>query len=187
MSIATEIARLQGLKDDARAKLLALGVIADSGADLADCVGALEDIANRAAVSATLDIVSPEYTVPEGYHNGTGKVSIVPETKSATPGASPQDITPSTGKVLSKVTVGAIPGTMADVSGVTAIEADVLATKIFVKANKSQVAGTMVNNGAINGQFNGTTVTEYTVPQGYHSGAGKVQLDGTIEAALAAI
>lgn len=186
MSIATEITRLQGERNDLRTKLVALE-LATGTDDLEDLVTAVEGIVNRAAISATLDISTQEYTVPGGYHNGAGKVKIVPEEKSATPGASSQDITPSAGKVLSKVVVGAIPSNMADVSGVTAVEADVLATKIFVKANKTQVAGTMVNNGAVNGQFNGTTVTQYTVPAGYHSGAGKVQLDGTIEAALAAI
>ena len=187
MSIATEITRLQGLKGDIRTKLIALGVTSNPSATLDDCADALDGIVNRAAVDATIDIATPTYTVPAGYHNGSGAVKLVPEVKSATPSASAQDITPSAGKVLSKVTVNAIPSTMADVSGVTAVEADVLATKVFVKANKASVAGTMVNNGAVSGSFNGTTVTQYTVPVGYHNGSGKVQLDGTIEAALAAI
>ena len=47
--------------------------------------------------------------------------------------------------------------------------------------------GTMANNGAVAATINGTTVTSYTIPKGYHSGSGTVSLDGTIEAALAAL
>jgi hypothetical protein len=187
MSIATEITRLQGLRNTIRAKLLALGLISDSAADLSDCIGAVDGLTNNAAVSATLDISAQEYTVPQGYHNGAGKISIIPEEKTATPGGAAQEITPSTGKVLSKVTIAAIPGNMADVSGVTAEAADVLANKIIVTASKQQVAGTMINNGAVGATINGTTVSSYTVPAGYHNGGGTVSLDGTIEAALAAI
>ncbi|MBO7697230.1 MAG: hypothetical protein J6Y28_04205 [Acholeplasmatales bacterium] len=44
-------------------------------------------MANNGAVSKTLDATSGNqtYTVPAGYHNGSGTVSIVLETKSATP------------------------------------------------------------------------------------------------------
>ena len=65
---------------------------------------------DNGAVSRTLDTsTTTSYTVPAGYHNGSGTVSITTETKSATPSTSAQDITPSRGKVLSKVTVEAIP------------------------------------------------------------------------------
>ena len=109
------------------------------------------------------------------------------EEKSVTPGASSQQITPSTGKVLSKVTVAAIPGNLADVSGVTATASDVLATKIIVNASGEQVAGTMPNNGAVSGTINGMITSSYTIPEGYHNGSGTVTLTGEIEAALAAI
>jgi len=58
---------------------------------------------NNGAVSATLDTSTTSYTVPAGYHNGSGKVSITLETKAASAAG---DITPTSGKVLSKVTVG---------------------------------------------------------------------------------
>ena len=42
---------------------------------------------NNGAVSASLDATTGKqsYTVPAGYHNGSGTVSITLETKSATP------------------------------------------------------------------------------------------------------
>ena len=69
----------------------------------------------------------------------------------------------------------------------TAGAADVLASKIIVNADGEEIAGTMANNGAVSATINGTTVTSYTIPAGYHSGAGTVSLDNTIETALAAI
>lgn len=59
---------------------------------------------NIGTVNKTLDATSnnQSYTIPAGKHSGSGTVSIVLETKSATPSTSSQDITPTTGKVLSK-------------------------------------------------------------------------------------
>ena len=143
---------------------------------------------NNGAVSKTLDATSSNqtYTVPAGYHNGSGTVSITLETKSVTPTSSAQDVTPTSGKVLSKVTVNAIPSPYFDVSGVNAAAGDVLTGKTIVAANGATVNGSMPNNGAINATIDGLTNTSYTVSAGYTSG-GTVSLDDTIETALEAI
>lgn len=55
---------------------------------------------------------SQNYTIPKGYHNGNGKVTvsaIATQTKTVTPSKSIQTVTPDSGKYLSKVTVNAIP------------------------------------------------------------------------------
>lgn len=75
MSIATEISRLQGLRNALRTKLVALG-LAQSTAVLADCVEAVEGIENRGAVTGTISTKAGAYPVPQGYHNGAGRVSI---------------------------------------------------------------------------------------------------------------
>ena len=75
MSIATEINRLQGLRNALRTKLVALG-LAQSTAALADCVEAVEGIENRGAVTGSIADKSTPYSVPAGYHNGSGTVSI---------------------------------------------------------------------------------------------------------------
>lgn len=141
---------------------------------------------NNGAVSKTLDTTTTSYTVPKGYHNGSGKVSITTETKTATPTKSAQDITPTSGKVLSKVTVAAIPAAYQDVSSVDAAAADVLDGKKIVTADGEVVTGAMPNNGAIAETMDGLTVTSVTIPAGYTSG-GTVTLDSSIEEALAAI
>lgn len=154
----------------------------------ADGVTQAGTMPDNGAVEKVLDATTgnQEYTVPAGKHSGTGKVSVVLETKSATPAEAAQDITPTKGKVLGKVTVGAIPDKYKDVSGVTAGAADVLDGKFIVLADGSKVEGTMANNGAISKTIDGLTQTSVDIPAGYTSG-GTVNLTDDIENALAAI
>lgn len=142
---------------------------------------------NNGAVDKTLDVTTITYTIPKGYHSGSGKVQIVLETKTVTPTKSAQEITPTAGKVLSKVTVGAIPAAYQDVTGVTATAGTVLDGSYFVNSSGTKVEGTMPNKGAVAGSIDGLTTTSYTIPAGYHNGSGKVSLTNDIENALAAI
>ena len=145
------------------------------------------EMINNGAVDKTLDVTTITYTVPKGFHSGSGKVKIVLETKNVTPTKSAQKITPTAGKVLSEVTVEAIPDKYQDVSGVTATAANVLDNNYFVDKTGAVVEGTMPNKGAVNATIDGLTQLSYTIPAGYHSGAGKVSLTSDIENALAAI
>lgn len=113
-------------------------------------------------------------------------MKIVLEEKSATPSKSAQTITPTAGKVISKVTVAAIPDAYQDVTGVTATAAHVLDGDVFVDAEGTAVEGTMPNNGAISATIDGLSQTSYTVAAGYTSG-GTVSLTSDIETALSAI
>ena len=140
---------------------------------------------NNGAVTKTLDTTTTSYTVPKGYHNGSGKVSIATETKSATPTKSTQTIKPSTGKVLSQVTVAAIPAEYITTTDANATAANILDDKTAY-VNGTKVTGTMPNNGATGAEIDGLTVTSYTIPAGYTSG-GTVSLTSDIEEALAAI
>lgn len=145
------------------------------------------EMVNNGAVDKTLDVTTITYTVPKGYHSGTGKVKLVLETKTVTPTKSAQDITPTAGKVLSKVTVEAIPDKYQDVSGVTATAANVLDGTYFVDKTGALVEGTMPDKGAVTATIDGLTTTSYTIPAGKHNGSGKVSLTSDIENALAAI
>ena len=140
---------------------------------------------NNGSVKKTIDIATPSYTVPKGYHDGTGVINLVAETKSATPTKKAQTVEASTGKVLSSVTVEAIPAKFQDVTAVTATADKVLTGSDFVDSTGNVVAGTMVNNGAITKTLD-TKTTSYTVAGGYTSG-GTVSLTNDIETQLAAI
>ena len=140
---------------------------------------------NNGAVRKTLDGTTISYTIPKGYHSGNGTVKIVLETKTVTPTKSAQDITPTSGKVLSKVTVAAIPDKYVDTTSATATAGDILTGKTAYVGG-AKVPGTMPNNGAVDATIDGLTTTSYAVPAGYTSG-GTVSLTNDIETALAAI
>lgn len=140
---------------------------------------------NNGAVAKTLDATTPSYTVPAGYHSGTGSVNIVPETKSVTPTKSSQSITPTAGKVLTSVSVGAIPENFIDTTDATAAATDILSGKSAYVGGK-KVDGSMSNNGETGGTIDGITTTSLSIPAGYTSG-GAVSLDDSIEEALAGI
>ena len=146
---------------------------------------------DNGAVTQKLDATTGKqsYTIPAGYHSGSGTVSITLEERSATPAPNAQTITASTGKVMSKVTVNAIPAKYGDTTGDDAVAANLLSGKkahTIVNGAATQITGTMANNGAINTTIDGLVTTSYTIPAGYTSG-GSVSLDDTIETALAAI
>lgn len=71
-----------------------------------------------------------------------------------------------------------------DSTDATAAVAEILSGKTAY-ARGSKLTGTMKNNGAVNGVIS-TVAGEYTVPQGYHDGAGKVKIDETEQAKLIA-
>lgn len=142
---------------------------------------------NNGTVDKTLDATTVTFTIPKGFHSGTGTVKIVLETKTVTPTKTQQKITPTAGKVLSEVTVAPIPDAYQDVTGVTAGANDVVYGKKIVDATGAVVDGAMQDNGTVNAEIDGLTTTSYTIPAGKHSGSGKVTLTNDIETALAAI
>ena len=181
MSVASEIARIQGDKSVIRTKLVALG-LAESSDGLDDLAAAIEGITDRGGVQAQVK-EGETYTVPKGYHDGTGTVSGISgggnyslQSKSVTPSRSQQQVTPDAGYYgLSDVTVDAIPTSLQDVSTVTAGAGDVLSGKVIVDSGGKQVAGTMVSNGAVSKTLDAEE-TSYSIPKGYHTGAGKVSI-----------
>lgn len=142
-------------------------------------------MANNGAVSKTLDATTKSYTVPAGYHSGTGSVSITTEEKTATPTKSPQDIAPTSGKVLAKVVVEAIPAQYVDTKDATAAAGDILTGK-SAYVGGAKIDGSMPNNGDTTGTFDGLTTESYQIPAGYTTG-GSVSLTSDIMDALASI
>lgn len=217
MSVQSEITRITGLKDRIGDKLTELGVITEEETMLEEYTEALEGVTDNGGVSGSISTKAGVYTVPKGYHDGTGKVQIAAteqqkivasniksgvtilgvagtysgeaaklQSKTVTPTKSQQTVSADEGyDALSSVVVNAIPNNYQDTTGATAVAGDVLTGKVFITST-GKVTGTMANNGAVSGSV-GLTEDEYTIPAGYHSGTGKVTLNGDIEAALAAI
>lgn len=75
MSTATEITRLQNARNTIRDKLIDLG-LANSTAKLDVLATAVDGIVNNGAVSAEVT-EGAAYTIPAGYHNGSGTVTGV--------------------------------------------------------------------------------------------------------------
>ncbi len=143
---------------------------------LADGTVTTGTMPNNGSVSRTLDVTTVSYTIPKGYHNGSGTVKITLETKTVTPTKSSQDITPTSGKVLSKVTVDPIPDNYIDTTDADAVAGNILAGKTaYVGGVK--VTGEMPNNEAVSKTLDATTDNQsYIVPVGYHSGTGTVNI-----------
>ena len=172
--------------DTTDADAVAANILIDKTAYV-DGVKVTGTMADNGAVSKTLDASTSNqtYTVPAGYHDGKGSVKIVLETKTATPTKTAQNITPTAGKVLSKVTVNAIPANYIDTTDADAVAANILIDKTaYVDGVK--VTGTMADNGSATATMDGLTTTSVTIPAGYTTG-GTVSLTNAIETALAAI
>ena len=71
-----------------------------------------------------------------------------------------------------------------DTSDDTATAAEILATKT-AHARGTALTGSMPNNGAVSGTIS-TLNGDYTVPQGYHDGSGKVAISATEKSKIVA-
>ncbi len=88
-------------------------------------------MSNQGAKTSTLTTNGSSYTIPAGYHNGSGKVTA--------------NITNLTaGNIKTGISVGGVTGTFKGLGNATA--AQVLAGKTFSTASLSNATGTMVDN-----------------------------------------
>ena len=149
-------------------------------------------MANNGAVNQTL-AANGTYTIPAGYHDGTGKVTQSLTGKDAatyTPGTSDQTIAANqwlTGtqtikgdanlvstNIKSGVSIFGVSGNsnVVDTSAGDATAAQILSGK-KAYVDGALVTGSMANNGAVAPSALNAGGS-YTIPAGYHNGSGKV-------------
>ena len=125
------------------------------------------------AVSITASTTDIVKTSADDYSNGfITKVTVSPtpsEEKTATPSNTTQTVTPTAGKLLSKVTVNAIPSPYFDTSGVTATAGTVLKDYKFVNSSGTTVTGTIVSRGDASATLS-TSTRSKTLSAGYYTG-----------------
>lgn len=147
---------------------------------------------NRGKITQSLDI-NGSYTIPEGYHDGTGVVSQSVATKGAqtyTPGTAAQTIASGqyltgtqtiagdadliSANIKSGVNIFGVAGkaSVVDTADATIVAGDVLSGKTGYK-DGAKITGSMTNRGAVTNTIT-TQGGSYTIPSGYHSGSGKV-------------
>lgn len=91
------------------------------------------------------------------------------------------------GKTAHDKTGAEVEGTCtydADTSDATAAAAEILETKTAY-VDGAKVTGSMPNRGAVTGTIS-TKAGQYTIPQGYHDGSGKVGISSTEQAKIIA-
>ena len=125
------------------------------------------------AVSITASTTDIVKTSAGDYSNGfITKVTVSPtpsEEKTVTPANTTQTVTPTKGKLLSKVTVNAIPSPYFDTSGVTATASTVLEGYKFVNSSGTTVTGTIVSRGDASATLS-TSTRSKTLSAGYYTG-----------------
>lgn len=149
---------------------------------------------DNGAVNQTLSTTKTSYTVPAGYHNGSGKVQVSLETKTVTPISTSVTITPTSGKLFSSVTVNPIPNNYMDVFDATVTAEDILENQVAYGLDDEKgdgrgkrIVGTMPNNGVVRLTIDGLTVTSVKIPYGHVADNSTVSLTSDIYDALAAI
>ena len=129
------------------------------------------------AVSITASTTDIVKTSAGDYSNGfITKVTVSPtpsEEKTATPANTTQTVTPAAGKLLSKVTVNAIPSPYFDTSGVTATAGTVLKDYKFVNSSGTTVTGTIATatSSNVSGSVSGSNPAKITLTTAKTSGS----------------
>ena len=176
-NIATEITRIQNDRNTIRTKLVELGM-AESTANLDALATAISGITNQGAVSATVQ-EGDTYTIPKGYHNGSGKVTV---NVSSSSGSSNNNIeayaiTNTNPSVSFKRTDGAIKiwgyGTMTSSGGwgqqttsLVAFEGDKYHKGAIYGSPSSTSLSLSISNGKLTGLPSGLTAINAIVTRG---------------------
>lgn len=163
MSIATQISRLTTLRDNIRTKLIALGIISSSSADLEDCYNGINGVTAR--TSSDLTASGATVSVAKGYYNAAASKAI----------ASGSATTPAT-------TITSAPSISISSAGViTASNSKTQSVTPTVSAGyvSAGTAGTITINGSNTEQMTVKAATTWTPTTSNQTIASGTYLTGT--------
>ena len=131
---------------------------------------------DKSGTSGTINTASDSFTIPQGYHDGQGTVSISENEQAK---IIPENI--KVGVHILGVT-GTASGGETDTSDATAGASDILAGQTaYVDGEK--VIGTMINRGQVTGSMSYANDV-FAISQGYHDGTGSVTIDSAEQAKI---
>lgn len=125
----------------------------------------LEGLVTRnVAEDITLENKDDVYTIPEGYHDGSGTVSL----------SQNEVVKIVSENIVEGVTLLGVSGSAVLTNDATAQEATVLDGETFYADGRKRY-GAMINNGAMTLSINSRDDI-VAIPQGYHNGSGHVKI-----------
>lgn len=125
---------------------------------------------NNGAVSGEISTVNESYSIPIGYHNGSGTVSISSVEKEKI----------ISENIKSGVQILGITGSLTEDATATASQ---ILDGQTAYVNGSKITGSMNNRAAVNGVIS-TKTGSFTIEQGYHNGEGEVKIDDAEQAKI---
>lgn len=146
------------------------------------------------------------YTIPKGYHNGSGTVSVDTESMTVTPSEDLQRVTPTAGKLIKEIIVNAIPdkyiNALLTFLNITNDTENLAAASHILTGKHAYIGQENSNTQAMEIVKVEGTMADYTdsyreidaleedptitLPTGYYNGA-EVTISDSLEQALAAI
>ena len=136
---------------------------------------------NKGTTNGTISTKSGSYTIPTGYHSGSGKVTI----------STTEQNKIIASNIKSGVSILGVTGSYTG-DGVTlptltneATATQLLSGKQLINSSGDAVTGTMTNRGTVTGTISSKSGS-YTIASGYHSGSGKVSISSTEQAKIVA-
>ncbi len=130
-------------------------------------IGTMQD---NGAINNKISTASDVYTIPEGYHNGEGTVSI----------SSVEQAKIISENIRAGVQILGITGSFT--SDANAITSQILDGQTAY-VNGLKITGSMNNRAAVNGVIS-TKTGSFTIQQGYHNGEGEVKIDENEQAKI---